>query len=166
MRVRNHRILAIAILLGEVCGLLAWGRSMANESTEVRALRDKFRGTWVASSIEVGELGKVEGSRADGCSAEFAGKSVVLRGLVGGIDAQGTFYIESSHPNWIDFKLDAGWIVGIFTFEGDTLKLCVNPFGPPEQLGVPTIPRPRQFDSTGHRFVYTFRQTGGSKDGR
>ena len=59
----------------------------------------------------------------------------MLRGLVGGIDAQGTFYIESSHPNWIDFKLDAGWIVGIFTFEGDTLKLCVNPFGPPEQLG-------------------------------
>ena len=166
MSVRKHRIAAVTLLVGEVIGLVAWGQSMAYESTEVRAVRDRFRGAWVASSIEVGELGQVKRSKLEGCSVVFDGKAVAFRGLVGGIDAKGTFYVEASHPNWVDFKLDAGWIVGIFAFENDTLKVCVNPFGPPERLGVPTIPRPRRFDPTGHRFVYVFRRSPGTGNGR
>ena len=77
--------------------------------------------------------------------------------MVGHIDASGTFYIEAAHPGWIDFKLDAGWIVGLYQFDGETLKLCLNPFAPPERLGVPTLPRPKGFYSGDVRHVYVFR---------
>ena len=56
-------------------GVLAWGRSMANESTEVRALRDKFRG----------DLGSLRRSR----SASWAKvEGVASRRLLGGVRRQ------------------------------------------------------------------------------
>jgi uncharacterized protein (TIGR03067 family) len=161
MSVRNHRIAALSILAGGVIVLFAWGRSMAVDSGEVRVVRDKFQGAWVAESIGSGVNRKLEGAEAAGCSAVFDGKAVRFRGMVGGIDASGTFYIEATHPNWVDFKLDAGWIVGIFEFDGDRLKLCLNPFATPERLGVPTIPRPRAFEPGERRIVYVFRRSDG-----
>ena len=161
MNIRKHRIAAVSILAGGVILLFAWGRSMAVDSGEVRVVRGKFQGHWVAESIRAGVNRTIEGSEAAGCSADFDGKAVTLRGLVDGIHASGTFYIEASHPNWVDFKLDAGWIIGIFAFEGDTLKLCVNPFATPERLGVPTLPRPRAFEPGERRIVYVFRKSDG-----
>jgi hypothetical protein len=158
MSVRKHRIAAVSILAGGILVLFAWGRSMAVDSGEVRVVRGQFQGAWVASSIQLGEQTRLEGAGAGGCSVVFDGKAVAFKGLVGDIDASGSIYIESSHPNWVDFKLDAGWIVGIFEFEGDTLKLCLNPFAPPERLGVPTLPRPRAFDPGERRLVYVFRK--------
>ena len=166
MNVRKHRIAAVTILVGEILGLVAWGRSMAHESAGVRAVRDRIDGHWLASAIEVGGFGQVEGARAAACSAVFDGKTVAFRDLVGGINARGTYYIESSHPGWIDLKLDAGWIVGRYQLEGDTLTLCLNPFAPPEQLGVPTLPRPRRIDPSGRRFVYVFQRGSGIESGR
>ena len=158
MSVRNHRIAAVSILAAGVVVLLAWGRSMAIDSSEVKAVRDQFQGEWVASLVQAGEHRKVEGKAAGGCRASFDGKSVVFHNLVGGVDARGTYYIESSKPGQVDFKLDEGWIIGIYEVGGDTLKLCLNPFAPPEKLGVPTLPRPGHRDSGEHRLVYVFRR--------
>ncbi len=159
MSVRNHRIAAVSILAGGIIVLFAWGRSMAVDSSEVRVVREKFQGVWVASSVKAGVLPSMEGARAESCSVVFDGKMVAFHGMVDDIDASGTFYIETSHPNWVDFKLDAGWIVGIFKFEGDTLTLCLNPFAPPERLGVPTLPRPKTIASGERRHVYVFHRT-------
>jgi hypothetical protein len=161
MGVRKHRVAALTILAVGVVGLLGWGRSMALESGEVRAAREKFRGRWVASSLLAGEHRKAEGAEAGRCSVVFDGKSVAFRGMVGGIDASGTFYIEDAHPGWVDFKLDEGWIVGLYAFEGESLKLCLNPFAPPERLGVPTLPRPKGFYSGDVRHIYVFRKAAG-----
>ena len=163
MNVRNHRVAAISILAAGVVVLLAWGRSMAIDSGEVRGVREKFQGTWVATSIRAGVQPAADGARAERCSVVFDGKSVALKGTVGNIDASGTFYIEAAHPNWIDLKLDAGWIVGVFEFEGENLKLCLNPFAQPERLGVPTLARPRTFDPGDRRHVYVFRRAAAER---
>jgi uncharacterized protein (TIGR03067 family) len=166
MSVRKHRIAALSILVSGVIVLLAWGRSMAIDSGEILMVREKFQGPWVASSIKAGVLREVKGDEAEACSVVFDGKAATFRGMVGNIDASGTFYIESSHPGWIDLKLDAGWIVGIYQIEGETLKLCLNPFAGPERLGIPTLSRPRDFDPGERRHVYVFRKETRPTDGR
>ena len=61
MSLRNHRITALSILASGVAVLLVWGRSMATDSNEVRAVRDKFQGAWVATLVQGGENRKLEG---------------------------------------------------------------------------------------------------------
>lgn len=159
MSVRGHRVAAVSILACGIIVVFAWGRSMAVDSGDVRAVREKFQGAWVSSSIKAGAQPEIVGARAQACSAIFDGKRVTFHGMVDDIDASGTYYIEASHPNWVDFKLDAGWIIGLFEVEGDTLKLCLNPFAMPERLGVPTLARPRSFDPGDRRHVYVFRRS-------
>ena len=158
MSVRNHRIAAVSILAAGVVVLLAWGRSMAVDSDEVRAVRDQFQGTWVASLVQASETRKVEGKAAEGCRVAFEGKSVAFHHLIDDIEAQGTFYLDPALDGRVDFKLDAGWIVGRFELKGDNLTLCLNPFAPPERLGVPTLPRPKELRSDKHRHLYVFRR--------
>ena len=158
MSVRNHRIAAVSILAAGLVVLLAWGRSMAVDSDEVRAVRDQFRGAWVASLVQAGPNRKVEGKAAEGCRVEFEGNAVVFRGMVDDVEARGTFYLDPSLDGRVDFKLDAGWIIGLFEVSGDTLTLCMNPFAPPERLGVPTLARPRKLHSDEHRHLYIFRR--------
>ena len=160
MSVRNHRIVAASILVCGIVGLTAWGRSMAVDSGEIQTVRARFQGAWAASFLKSGVLPERRGTQAEHCIAVFDGKAVRLQGLVGDIDAIGTFYIEAAHPGWIDLKLDAGWIVGLYRFQGENLELCLNPFAPPERLGIPTLPRPRQFDAGEHRNLYVFRRAG------
>jgi uncharacterized protein (TIGR03067 family) len=161
MNVRNHRIAAVASLTVGILGLFAWGRSMAVDTGQIRVDREKFQGRWVASSIRAGVQRELIGAEAGACSVVFDDKTVAFRGMVGAVDASGTFYIEAPHPGWIDLKLDAGWIIGIYQFEGDTLKLCLNPFAGPERLGIPTLARPREFDPGDRRHVYVFRRMDG-----
>jgi uncharacterized protein (TIGR03067 family) len=158
MSVRNHRIAAVSILVAGVVVLIAWGRSMAIDSDRVRAVRDQFQGAWVASLVQAGANRTAEGKAAEGCRVEFDGKAVVFHRMVDDIDASGTFYLDPSLDGRVDFKLDAGWIVGLFELSGDTLTLCLNPFAPPERLGVPTIPRARKLRSDEHRHLYVFRR--------
>ncbi len=159
MSLRNHRIAAVSIVAAEIVVLLAWGRSMGNDSADVRATRDKLQGAWVAELVQVGDHRKAEGDAAARCRVEFDGKSVAFRGLIDDIDARGTYYIEpSSHPDWVDFKLDAGWIVGIYAVEGDTLRVSMNAFAMPERLGVPTQYRPRKLKPNEGHHYYVFRR--------
>lgn len=159
MSLRNHRIAAISIVAAEIVVLFAWGRSMGNDSADVHAIRDRLQGAWVASQIHAGVNRKVDGPAAETCRVEFDGKSVVFHGLIDGIDARGTYYIEPSiHPGWVDFKLDAGWIIGIYEVGDDSLRLSMNAFAPPERLGVPTRYRPRKLQPGDDRHYYVFRR--------
>ncbi len=144
MSVRNHRIAAVSILAAGVVVLLAWGRSMAIDSDEVRAVRDQFQGAWVASLVQAGRIGRLEGKAAEGCRVEFDGKAVVFHGMVDDIDARGTFYLEAPRPmaGSTSSSTPAGSSASTSS-SGDTLTLCLNPFAPPERLGVPTLPRAR-----------------------
>jgi uncharacterized protein (TIGR03067 family) len=160
LSVRNHRIAAISILLVGVFLVLALGQSMARDSSEIQAVRDRLQGVWVASLAEEGEHLKLEGKAAEPCQVEFDGDKVVFRELIGGFNARGTYFFERPKAGAkIDFKLDAGWIIGIYEVEGDTLKLCLNAFSLPERLGVPTRPQPKKFQSGNGRHIYVFHKT-------
>jgi hypothetical protein len=143
-KVRTHQLAAVSIWLAGLVVLLVWGRSMAVDSDAVRLDREKFQGEWCASLVQVGPTLKLEGDSAANCRAEFDGKKVVFHHLVDDIDASGTVYLEKSGTtNRVDFKLDAGWIIGVYEWDGDNLKIAMNAFATPERLGVPTRPRPR-----------------------
>ena len=159
MNLRNHRIAATSIVAAEIVVLLIWGRSMGNDSVDVQAVRNKFQGAWVASLVQAGDHRKVEGLAAEHCRVVFDGKSVVFHGLIDDIDARGTYLIDpSANPGKVDFKVDAGWIIGVYEVSGDSLKLCVNAFAPPERLGVPTRYRPRKLHPGDDRHYYIFRR--------
>ncbi len=158
MNLRNHRIAAVSILVVGTVAVTAWARSVAVDPPEIVAVRERLQGHWVASVVQAGEHRKVEGASAGSCTVKFDGRLVRFRGMVGGIDAEGTYYIEKARPGWVDFKMDAGWIIGIYAFDGDELRLCVNPFSAPERLGVPTLNRPRAFACGEQRHLYTFRK--------
>lgn len=159
MSVRSHRIVAISILATSVVVLLTWGRSMGIDGDEVKAVRDQLQGQWVATLVQAGENRKVEGPAASDCRVDFDGKLVTFHHLIDGIDATGTFTLERDVKKaWVDFKLDAGWIIGLYEIQGDNLKLCLNPFALPERLGVPTRPRPRRINAGDERHLYVFRK--------
>jgi uncharacterized protein (TIGR03067 family) len=159
MSVRNHRIAAVSILAAGVVVLFAWGRSMAVDYPEIQADRNQLQGVWSATLIEVGEHSKLEGESAEACRVEFDGKKVAFHHLIDDIDARGTYLVERSKDlSKVDFKLDAGWLVGVYEVKGETLKLCLNPFSLPERLGVPTRPRPKSLKSGDGRHFYTFHK--------
>ncbi len=159
MTVRHHQFAAVSILLAGVVVLLAWGRSMGVDSSAIARDRDRFQGRWVATRIQAGNGLTMEGAKAATCRVEFAGNLAHFVGLIDQPEAEGTCYLEQQGDyNRVDFRLDAGWIIGIYAFEGDRLKLAINPFAPPERLGVPTRPRPRQLKPAEGTIYYEFRR--------
>jgi uncharacterized protein (TIGR03067 family) len=159
MSVRKHQITAMSTVGVGLAILLTWTQLMAREWAESQSLRDRLQGVWIASLAEEGENLRLEGKAAESCKIEFVGDKVVLHQLIGGIEGRGTYFVEQSRtPAKIDFKLDAGWIIGIYEWNGDTLKLCLNAFSLPERLGVPTRPLPKEFKSGKGRHLYVFRR--------
>ncbi len=159
MSVGKHRVAALAILATGTLGVFAWGRSMDVDPPEVQAVRDRLDGAWVATRVQADANGAGGTATAAPARVEFAGRAVVFRGLVEGMDGRGTYYIEpDKSPDWIDMKLDAGWIVGLFHLDGDRLTLCLNPLAQPERLGVPNRPRARAIGPATGRNYYVFRR--------
>jgi len=159
MTVRHHQIVAILILIVGLGVVTAWGRSTSIDPADVQAIRERFQGHWVAELAQAGEHRRAEGQAAEECRAEFDGKNVVFHHLIDGIEARGTFYLDRDvKKGWVDFKLDAGWVIGLYEVTGDRLTLCVNAFALPERLGVPTRPRPRKIKAGDDRHLYVFRK--------
>jgi hypothetical protein len=158
MSVGKHRVAAVSILAAGVVALIAWGRSQADETAEIRAVRDQFEGRWVAALVQAGGNRKVGGAASD-CRIQFEGKSVSFRGMIGGIDARGTYLIAPKGvPGTIDLKLDAGWSIGVFAVAGDRLALTINALALPERLGVPTRGRPDGIRAGEGFHLYVFRR--------
>ena len=159
MSVAKHRLAAVSILAAGVVILVAWGCSEANETAAVRALRDQFRGRWVATLVDAGDRRKLEGAMASGCRIEFEGKSVRFRQMIGGIDARGTYLVQRKNDlARIDLKLDAGWEIGIFEVGPDRLALALNALALPERLAAPSRGRPTYFQGGGGQHLYIFRR--------
>ncbi len=158
MSVGKHRVVAVSILAVGTLTLLAWGRSMAHDPVGIQSVRDRLRGAWVATKVEAGGKQKAEVDAA-ATRVEFAGKEVAFRSLIEGGDAHGTYFVDpAAKPAKIDFKLDAGWVVGVYRLSADELTLCVNPLALPERLGVPTRYRPRQLGAGKDHHRYVFRK--------
>jgi uncharacterized protein (TIGR03067 family) len=156
---RSHQFAAVSLLLAGVVVLLGWGRSMGVESGAILEDRDRLQGAWVATVVKAGESRKLEGASAAACRAEFDGKSVVFQNMIDRAEARGTAYLEKqAGMNRVDFRLDAGWLIGVYEFDGETLKLAINTLAPPERLGVPTRPRPRQVKPGEGQLYYEFRR--------
>lgn len=159
MSVRNHRIAAVTFLMTGTLILAAWGRSQANDPAKVRAVRDRLDGAWVATSVQAGARGTRSGAEAAGTRVEFDGKTVVFRGLIEGGDARGTYFVDpASSPPRVDFKLDAGWVIGVYELTEDGLTLNVVPLALPERLGVPTRYRPPGVEADKDHNRYVFRR--------
>ena len=157
MSVAGHRIAASAILLCASLGLVAVGRTMVQDSPAVAAVRDRLAGKWVATRIEIAPRTTVQGDTAAQTTVEFAGREVRFRNLVDAPTAEGVYNLAPDPKlGKVDFKLDAGWILGSYALDGDRLTLCVNALGLPEQLGVPARGRPGGLDPSEGRFVYEF----------
>jgi uncharacterized protein (TIGR03067 family) len=121
----NHRrLIALAAIL-----LLA----AAPPDDATKADRDKFLGTWEIASLEAGGKKESEANlkdlrmvyTADGYTLKMGRETVV----------QGTYTLDpTKSPKAIDLK-DAGGPdrgkaqLGIYQFEGDTLKICVEKAG-------------------------------------
>ena len=159
MSVRNHRIAAITFLVSGSLIVAAWGRSQANDPAPIRAVRDDLRGLWVAESVGSGITNTFTGADAARTRVEFDGKRVRFRGLIGEIDAEGTYFVDpSTSPPKVDFKLDEGWIIGVYGREGDVLTLNLVPLALPERLGVPTRYRAGSLRADKHHDRYVFRR--------
>ena len=159
MSVARHRIAASAILLFASLALVAVGRTMTQDSPEVANVRSLLDGKWVATRVEASQSVVAQGANAANTSVEFAGHLVHFQGLVEGVNAQGTYVIDpSTQRGNVDFKVDAGWMLGIYSLQGDELTLCVNALKLPEQLGVPTRGRPEGLHQAPGRYLYQFRR--------
>jgi uncharacterized protein (TIGR03067 family) len=162
-KVRYHQLAAVSILLAGVVVLLGWGRSMGVEAGAIKEDRDRFQGTWVATLVQAGGTRQLEGAEASECRAEFVGKNVVFHNIIDEAETRGTAYLEKHDgAGWIDIKLDAGWSIGVYEFDGEKLKIVLNTLAPPERLGVPTRPRPRQVKAGAGHLYYEFRRVGKS----
>ncbi len=162
MSVRSHQVAAVSTWTVGLVVVLVWGQSMTVESGEIRDDRGKLQGSWVATRIEVGENSMIEGPEAEKCGVRFDGKTVVFHDLVDAQSAAGTAYLErKGTANLVDFRLDVGWIIGLYEVEGETLKLAINALAPPEKLGVPTRPRPRAVKGGPGHHYYEFRKVAG-----
>jgi len=159
MSVREHRIAAVTFLVTGTLIVFAWGRSQANESGEIRAARGRLEGRWIATSVRASARGERSGPDAARTGIDFDGRNVVFRGLIEGGDARGTYLIDpKARPPRVDFKLDAGWVIGVYEATGDRLILNVVPLALPEQLGVPTRYRPRSVGADKDHNRYAFRR--------
>ena len=159
MSVTGHRIAASAILLCGSLGLVAVGRTLAEDSPEVAAIRRQLDGKWVATRVDVAPAVTVEGAAAVATTVEFAGRQVRFAHLVDADEATGVYNLgPNAGPGKVDFKLDAGWMLGAYTLDGETLTLSVNALKLPEQLGVPARGRPATVNPTPGRFTYEFRK--------
>ena len=157
MSVAQHRIVAASILLCGSLALVAVGRTMIQDSPEVAKVRHQLNGKWVATRVEATESNVAEGAAAVRTTVEFADNRVKFGNLIEGVDARGIYVIDpSTDPGLVDFKVDAGWIVGIYKLGGDKLTLCVNAMKLPEQLGVPTRGHPTRLQQSPGRFLYEF----------
>jgi hypothetical protein len=159
MSVAKHRLAAVSVIVTGVVILVAWGRSQAHETAEIRAIRDRFQGRWVATTIDAGDHRKVEGAMASNCRIEFKGKSVIFQQMIGGFDARGTYLIHPKNESArIDLKLDAGWEIGIYEVGPDRLALALNALALPERLAAPSRGRPTYFQGGGGQHYYVFRR--------
>ena len=159
MSVARHRIAAGAILLCASAGLVAVGRSMGQDSPAVARVRRDLDGRWVATRVQASAETIATGTEAARTSVEFAGRSVHFRGLIEGKGAEGTYVIDpTANPGKVDFKVDAGWMLGSYSLQGDRLTVCVNALKLPEQLGVPTRGRPEGLHQSPGRYLYEFQK--------
>ena len=159
MSVTGHRIAASAILLCAGLGLVAVGRTLVEDSPEVAAIRHQLDGKWVATRVNVSPAVTIEGIPAARTTAEFAGRHVRFAHLVDADQAEGVYNLgPNAQPGKVDFKLDAGWMLGAYALEGETLTISVNALRLPEQLGVPARGRPETVSPTPGRFTYEFRK--------
>lgn len=158
MTLRTHRIAAVSLWMTGLVVLLVWGQSMAVESDAIRRDRDRFAGSWVSTLIQVGTAPKLADASAGVCRAEFVGNQVIFHNLIEQTEAKGTVTLDNQAiVNRIDFKLDAGWILGVYEFDGETLKIAMNPLAPSERLGVTIRPRPREVKPAAGVHYYEFR---------
>lgn len=159
MSVAKHRIVAGTILFCASLGLVAVGRSMIEDSAEVAAVRSRLDGKWIATGVAVSGTVRVTGAAAAHTAVEFAGRQVKFTNLVDAPAAEGVYNLDPrSRPGKIDFKLDAGWVLGIYALADDRLTIGVNALRLPEQLGVPARGRPEGLQPSEGRFVYEFRK--------
>ncbi len=157
MSVAQHRIVAASILVCASLALVAVGRTMIQDSPEVVKVRRQLDGKWVATRVEATESVAAGGADAARTTVEFANNLVKLENLIEGVNSQGTYVIDpSADPGLVDFKVDAGWMLGIYKLVGNKLTLCVNAMKLPEQLGVPTRGRPTSLQQSPGRFLYEF----------
>ena len=138
---------------------MAVGRTLVADPPAVVAVRTQLDGKWVATRVEVSRSVTVQGDTAAATTVEFTGRSVRFTNLVDATNATGVYNLKpGQEPGAVDFKLDAGWMMGAYRLDGDRLILSVNALKLPEQLGVPARGRPESVDYTPGRFVYEFRR--------
>ncbi len=124
-----------AVLLVAVCAFVWAYRAPAAPETD----RDKLQGTWTAVAAELYGRKVTEQELKDmGFRLIFKGDAVTL--AAGGKPEEGTFRIDPDQkPRHIDLRAEGKTILGIYAFDGDTLRLC---------FAAPGADRPKEFASS------------------
>jgi RNA polymerase sigma factor (sigma-70 family) len=108
----------------------------AKDKAQVKSDKERLEGTWVVeASVVDGDKpedkpGVDYGETAPGARWVFAGEKLTLK-AVQRVNRELTYRLDpKSDPKAIDLiDSSAGTLLGIYSFEGDTLKICVVPPG-------------------------------------
>jgi len=136
---------AILFTLFGLCGAVSWlspavGQSTTEETKGVAKVstrksnatdQDQLQGKWQLSSIDIAGTVYKREDKLDGWKETFA-KEVLIRGdrlTHGQAAGEGKFKLDDTQdPKQITFQDKAGKLtfLGIYSLEGDTLKVCIN----------------------------------------
>jgi uncharacterized protein (TIGR03067 family) len=115
----------------------------ADNKAEIKKDMDKLQGTWDVVSLEVGGQ-KAPAEALPQFRLTIKGDKMSHKGKQEGDTEETTFTIDpSKDPKTIDMTLKKGGqagqiILGIYSIDGDNLKLCMNQ---------PNLQRPKEFVS-------------------
>jgi RNA polymerase sigma factor (sigma-70 family) len=127
----------------------------ANKEKPPKSDQESLRGTWVAVSGEAGGK-KLPAGAVKSYRIIFGNGKLTLQQAGEGKD--GTFKLDpAAKPKTIDLTIDGGTGLGIYSLDGDSLKLCVTESG--------TENRPTEFTTKeGSRTIlFVFKRQSGGK---
>ena len=123
--------LAVVVIGAGVTAGVSRALAAADDDPKVKAELKKFRGTWV---VIYGEKAGEEQEQVGDYQLKFDGEAFSLS-VHGDVEDKGTFKLDpSKNPKEIDIRLrdrnnDEKTVLGIYTWDGENLKLCLGELG-------------------------------------
>ena len=138
--------LAVVVIGAGVTAGVSRALAAADDDPKVKAELKKFQGTWV---VIYGEKAGEEQEQVGDHQLKFDGETFSLS-VHGHVEDKGTFKLDpSKNPKEIDIRLrdrnnDEKTVLGIYTWDGENLKLCLGkPRGGTRPKDFTTMPEGR-----------------------
>ena len=139
--------LAVVVIGAGVTAGMSRALAAADDDPKVKAELKKFQGTWV---VTYGEKAGEEQDQVGDHQLKFDGETFSHADLGHDVEDKGTFKLDpSKNPKEIDIRFrdtnnDEKTVLGIYTWDGENLKLCLGePGGETRPKDFTTMPEGR-----------------------